>query len=427
MDKNILFQKFLETCDILVVDKNPFSRKRLSEVLVELGAFSHRIYVASGVSDAEKIIKTKNISMVFSDYSIEGALAFDLFKMVRENFPHSKKLTQILITSNISQIAVARASEADVDTFMIKPYTLDGLRENLVPVIASKVQPSDYIKKIDIAKNAISDMRLDQAMAHLREACELNPAPTLAIYYLGQIAFMRKMDQEAMGLFERGLGHNPIHTRSLVGIFEILMQQKKYDKAYEMVKKISKYFPANPDRISQIIRLAIQTENFTDIIMYYETFVKLDERNPLMVNHIGAGLFVAGKYFLRKNRKKEALRIFDAIANSCVEYTKFMRASVAALVEYNLGDHAEKYLSQFPSESLEDEDFMVARFLVHSQVGGDKLSALEEGWELYRKNIKDADCLRAIIKLMEQTGHLESEIFLYRSELSELTASKFAA
>jgi response regulator of citrate/malate metabolism len=90
------------------------------------------IHTAGSLGEAETIVKEKNIGIVLSDYFIAGGSGFDLFKIIREKLPKNKELCLILVTANISQTAVAKAAEEDVDSFIIKPYTIQSIQESLI-------------------------------------------------------------------------------------------------------------------------------------------------------------------------------------------------------------------------------------------------------------------------------------------------------
>src|SRR5688572_6189587 len=143
MDKKEVFKQFLETNDVLIVDKNPSSRNRLLKTMYDLGSKRHMIHSTGSLAEAREFIETKKIGIVLSDYFIAGGSGFDLFKMIRDKNPNNKDLCLILVTSNISQTAVAKAAEEDVDSFIIKPYTIQSIQDNLISTVVQKIRPSD--------------------------------------------------------------------------------------------------------------------------------------------------------------------------------------------------------------------------------------------------------------------------------------------
>jgi CheY-like chemotaxis protein len=425
-DKKTVFKAFIEKHDILVVDKNPTSRSRLIKIMSDLGSKRHMIHSVGTFKEAIDIINEKNIGVVLSDYFIGGGSGFDLFKLAREKNP-AKKICLILVTSDLNQSTVAKAAEEDVDSYVIKPFTVESIQENLVNTIADKVKPSKYIVTIEEGKELIAQGKYDEAIAKLQEALPMSKKPALAMFYIGQAEFLKQITDQAQGSYKKGLSYNNIHFKCLSGLFDLLMSRNQYVEAYDVVKKVAKYFPASPDRLQQVIRLAVQTNNFKDMHSYYELFTSLDERSNATINYIGAGLYVSGKYFMLNNAKDEALKLFEAIGVSCSIFTKYPRAIITVLVENNLVNEAEKFLSRFDPASRSEIDYLISDYLVDSIKFNDPNRLVKSGLELYNKNIKDQRCMEIMIKSMRECGYKEDKINDFVFEINKLWPEKNAA
>jgi CheY-like chemotaxis protein len=425
-DKKTVFKAFIEKHDILVVDKNPTSRSRLIKIMSDLGSKRHMIHSVGTFKEAIDIINEKNIGVVLSDYFVGGGSGFDLFKLAREKNP-AKKICLILVTSDLNQSTVAKAAEEDVDSYVIKPFTVESIQENLINTIADKVKPSKYIVTIEEGKELIAQGRYDEAIAKLQEALPMSTKPALAMFYIGQAEFLKQITDQAQGSYKKGLSYNNIHFKCLSGLFDLLMSRNQYAEAYEVVKKVAKYFPASPDRLQQVIRLAVQTNNFQDMHSYYELFTSLDERSNATINYIGAGLYVSGKYFMINNAKDEALKLFEAIGVSCSIFTKYPRAIITVLVENNLVNEAEKFLSRFDPSSRNEIDYLISDYLVDSIKFNDPNRLVKSGLELYNKNIKDQRCMEIMIKSMRECGYKEEKINDFVFEINKLWPEKTAA
>lgn len=425
MDKKAIFRDHVLKTDVLIVDKNPSSRSRLLKIMYDMGCNRANIHTAGSLVEAEELVKMKPIGIVLSDYFIGGGSGFDLFKMIRSAGAHNKHLTLILVTSNISQTAVAKAAEEDVDSFIIKPYTIQSIQENLISTIAAKVKPSAYILKTEEGKDLIDRKMYKEAMQVLQEALKLHPKPALALFYIGQAQYLQSMLDNAEESYTSGLKLNNIHYKCLVGLYTMFMERQMWNEAYQVVKKIAKFFPANPDRLAEIIRLAVRTENFADMQMYYEIFTSLDERNEQTVRYIGAGMFVSAKHFLFNNNMEEAMKFFEQIIISCSEVPRFVRNVIHTLVDHQQVEQAEKYLARFGTGSHEnDADYLVSEFLVMSHKPDASSAAVaKHGLDLYNKNVRDPHCLKIMIQHMEKCAYKPETIESFRQELSGLKAA----
>lgn len=419
MDKKEVFKQYLEENEVLIVDKNPSSRNRLLKTIYDLGAKRHMIHTCGSLVEAQEIITTKKIGIVMSDYFIGGGSGFDLFKMIRDKEPDNKNLCLVLVTSNISQTAVAKAAEEDVDSFIIKPYTIQSIQENLISTVVAKIKPSDYILKVEEGKAHIAAGKYIEAINVLKVAINMHPKPALALFYIGQAEYLKNHVNEATGSYNEGLSFNNIHYKCLVGLYEIFMREEKYSEAYGVVKKIAKYFPANPDRLAQIVRLAIRTNNYEDMQMYYEIFTSLEVRTQVLINYIGAGMYVAGKHCLIENNTERALQFFDNIAVSCSEFTKFLKAIISVLVEHKMYTDAEKFLSRFDADARNTDDYLISDFLVSAR-NPDNGFVIKMGLELYNRKIRDYKCMYTLIEAMMKGGYKHEKIAPYKEEMETL-------
>lgn len=427
MDKNKIFKDFVDVNDVLIVDKNPSSRSRLVKIMSDLGCKRHMIHTAGSLIEAQEIIITKKVGIILSDYIIGGGSGFDLFKMLRKKNPVAKESCLVLVTSNINQSSVAKAAEEDVDSFIIKPFTVQSIQESLLSTICAKVQPSEYQIKIDEGKDHLFEGRYDEAVKALKEAKTLHPKPALALFYLGQAEYLQDQVDNAQSNYVEGLDLINIHYKCLVGLYEILMRDEKFSEAYQVIKKIARFFPANPDRLNEIIHLAVKTENFEDMQLYYEIFTQLDTRPNHVVNYVGAGLYISGKYNLLNNNRAKATTYFDELAVSCSEFTKYIRAVIAILVEHGFAEDAEKYLTRFSMESRGEEDYLVSEFLINAKKGVDLDLVVKTGLELYNRKVRDFDCMKFLIGALEASGYTGDKLTQYRAEMLQLWPEKMAA
>ncbi len=418
-DKKAVFTSFVEEHDVLIVDKNPSSRSRLIKIMADLGAKRNMIHSCGSLRDAIDLINEKNIGVVLSDYFIGGGSGFDLFKLAREKTP-GKKICLILVTADLNQSTVAKAAEEDVDSYVIKPFTVESIQSNLITTISDKINPSKYVKIIEAGKVLIAESKYDEAIEKLKTALPLNKKPALAQFYIGQAEFLQQLSDEAKGSYTKGLSYNNIHFKCLSGLFDLLMEKKEYSEAYQVVKRVAKYFPASPDRLQQVVRLAVQTQNFQDMQSYYDLFTSLDERPDVCINYIGAGMYITGKHYLRNNSMDEALKHFEQVGVSCSLFSKYPRAIITTLVEYNLPDIAEKYLSRFDADAKNEPDYLISDYLIDSLKLKDSARLVKTGLDLYNKNIKDIRCMQILIDNMRACGYKAEKINDYLEEMHKL-------
>lgn len=399
--KEKLFKEFLATGDILIVDKSSASRRRLTKTVVDMGGKRNQVHSVAHFSEAIEVINTKKPKLVLSDYEVNGGSGFDLFKHYRETYPEEKKSVLILVTSNISQSAVAKAAEEDVDSFIIKPYTVSSLEKSLIGTVVSKLHPSEYVKTIEKGKEALFEGKYEVALEIFDEAKKLNKKPSLALFYHGQAEYMMDATKEAEDDYKEGLEINNIHFKCQVGLYELFKKDEKYDEAYSVVKNIAKYFPANPDRLKEVVHLAVRTNNFEDMELYYELFTQLEERTEDVINYICSGMYVTGKFFMKKGDKDKARDLFSKVGVSCAGQTKFLRAMIASLVQNSIFDDSLALLKRM--DSSDEEAYEISSFLANND-SMDLAQKISNGLEIWNKGFKDPVAMKFLIEALKEDG-----------------------
>jgi two-component system chemotaxis response regulator CheY len=418
-----LFKEFLESSDILITDKSSASRRRLTKTLVDMGAKRNQIHSIAHYSEAVDIIETKKPKLILSDYALNGGSGFDLFKDYREKYPDEKKSVLILVTSNISQSAVAKAAEEDVDSFIIKPYTVQSLEKSLISTVISKLYPSEYVKTVEKGKEALFEGKYEVALEIFDAATKLNKKPSLALFYHGQTKYMLEAAVEAENDYKKGLEINNIHFKCQVGLYELFKKDGKNKEAYDVVKNISKYFPANPERLKEVIRLCMTTESYADMEIYYELFMQLEERPDDVVNYICSGLFISGKYYMMEGQVGKGREIFEKVGISCAGTTKFLNAMVILLVENKIYPDAQKLLARFSGHPDDEASYLISSYLANSD-DMEIVEKISKGLELYNKGNKHPLAVEILIDALESDGN-EKRAAEYREEAEHIWPERF--
>lgn len=108
-----------------------------------LGA-SHVLPADDGL-EALRVLKTKQVDIVLSNWDIPVMSGLDLLKIVRSN-PKTRHLPFIMITGEVQDTCAREAIAAGVSSLLIKPYTLNRLFTTIQKALSSRPrQPSRSI------------------------------------------------------------------------------------------------------------------------------------------------------------------------------------------------------------------------------------------------------------------------------------------
>ena len=407
VDKDTIFTNFITTNKVLVVDKNSASRSRLRMSLINNGFPQDNIYATSDYNEAFEFIKEHQPQLVLSDYLIKNGSGFDLFKEYKGHYPQLKKIICILITSNISQSLVAKAAEEDVDSFIIKPYTAKGLKASIQNTILSKIKPTPYVKKIEEGKELLFAKDYTGASDIFNEAIKMVQEPSLALFYHGQAQYLLQLTNEAETDFKEGLQINKVHFKCQVGLYEILRDQKRHEEAYEVVRNLSKYFPANPERLAEVIRLCVITENYHDMLEYYKVFTTLDDRPQELKRHVAAGVYIAGKFQFINNQLDSSKIFFEKVGVSFSDCADVMEKIIYLMIDKKQFEFAEDMLKRYPV-GIKESNYEILEFLVNNR-NYQNFEKVQKGLTLFNSNKRNFDATFILLKALKEKG--DDELF----------------
>lgn len=355
-----VFTDYLGDRKILIADSSGVARSAVAKLLGSMGAKDGSILLSADYGDAETQIETHEPLVVVCDYDLDQKCGLELIQKHRSTARDGKRGLFILVTGNTSQTAVAQAAEEDVDSYILKPFTPAGFRAAFLMAVMAKVNPSDYLMTIERGKALMGKGKIDDAAAEFTAAVRMDPSPSLAFSYLGQTHLVKQTLNDAEGNYLQGLEYNKFHYKCLVGLYEVLMATRRHPQAYEVIRRIAQFFPANPHRLSAVIRLAILTSNYEDVQKYYLIFTHLEERTEELVKTACAGMIIAGKHLAKKGARESAIEHFAKAAAGAAGRTRILREVVVGLADCGLAKEAELFLAKFPPDTRAGVDYLVA-------------------------------------------------------------------
>ena len=393
---------FLSKQKILIADTNRASRVGIARALADMGAMTAQMVLVDSYAWAEETIRRAKPGVIVLDYQMESRCGLDL---LQSDVPADSRLT-IMVTNHNSQSAVAYAAEGDVDVFISKPYNLDTFRQSISAAIEAKLNPSEYVKTINDGRRYLATSDLTRAMEFFEKATLLDQQPALAYFYHGRVQQLNRALAQAQISYLKGLKHNDVHYKCLLGLYESLMEQKKLEDAYTILRRIVQKFPLNPRRFAPLIRLAIQNRRFEDMEEYYDSFLAIESKSDEIVKHACAGLIVAGKYYLGLRQPEKALQHFHKAAVSASGRVALLREIVLALADGGMAHELDPFLTRFPQEERAKVDFKALDYLSlanHSPLH----VTLERGRKLIKEGFKDPMIFRILIEATAKAGFID--------------------
>ncbi len=365
VDTDKILKDYLSTNHILIIDPISSGRTNIASCLAKFGATRNKMSLVGSIAEAKEELKKSKPKVIFAEFMVGKESSLDLIQ-VQKSIHEAEKIKDnlfVLVTSNASQSTVARAAEEDVDTFIIKPFSLDTMRKAIGQAVTLKLHPSRYLRLIDEGKELLFKGEYSKAIEIFAQAMKESDTPTLAYFYSGQAEYMQKAISSAETKYMDGLSFNKIHYKCLVGLFDLLYQEKRYHDAYEVMKKLAQFFPSNPKRLGSVLRLSVLTNNFHDVESYYKIFVEIEERDDELIRYMCSALAVTGRYYLREKVTPRAIEVFESAAISSAGRANYLLYIIETLAEYKLLKQADPFLGRLLKTSPGSKEAMAAQFL----------------------------------------------------------------
>lgn len=395
-------RSYLADEKILVMEPSSSFSQIIISTLIELGAKSENIYPCKRFKEAFRALFAHKPRILLTEFFIEDRHGLSLIEIQSQFYDDSARIAA-LITHNSSDSAVAEAAEGHVDAYLLKPFSIGGLRDRLTTLILKKTNPTDYVKKIREGKALLILGEFQKALAQFKEAAALDEKPSLAHYYEGQVHLLQSEYPQAESEFNLGLSIKPRHYKCLLGLFDTKMQQKQFKQAYGIVSVLKENFPINQQRLSDFLVAAVYSENYKEIFEYQKHYQNIDGPSRELVKIFSAALMAAGKHYVVNHQEKEAVECFNLGVSVAGPETAYLDNLIRELIKIRAAEAASVFLKKIPAEQVGGIVYSQLSFLV-SQFFLTKEDLILRGRKLVHDNMADVACFRLLVKNLVETS-----------------------
>jgi tetratricopeptide (TPR) repeat protein len=222
----------------LVVDDSPSVRHILRNYLRAFG-YTQVLEAPDGLK-AYELIKNRHIDFVICDWVMPGMSGLDLLRRLRAR-PETRGLPFIMITGEKNEAAVAEACEAQVDAYLVKPFTAQALQEKIEGLLAARRRPSPIDQALEEGERLVAQGRAQDALERYRQALSLNPRSPRTLYAMGLAHEALDQTEQALECYRQAVELSPRFV-------------KAHDRAAALLTRLGR-----PDEAETHLRQAIRT------------------------------------------------------------------------------------------------------------------------------------------------------------------------
>jgi tetratricopeptide (TPR) repeat protein len=398
----ISIENFLKGQYALIAEPSSAFATSIRSCLMALGMPPDNIMVSHKFADCRHFINEKKPKILVTEYKVEDFFGLELVEIQGKLHDEISRIA-IVVTKSPEDSTVAEAAEEQVDAFLLKPFSSEDFRKKIMSVLDKKANPSPYMIAIKQAKDLLAAKQINDAFDLFIKAKALSSQPTLACHYAAQCLKLNGKTGAALEQLREGRRYQKLNYNCLTGEFDILMNEKKYAEAYELVGLLKDNFPLTPRQLSQVFMASIFTYNFADVALHYALFLKLEHRPAEVVKVTSMALFTAGRYYLEKKELATALDLFDKGLLATGRDLAFLEQIVDELLKAKEIDAAQRFLAKAPQSNVGSAEHSRLVFKV-DQMTLPPGQLIERGRQIVMSGNGTPEIYKIVVRLMAEEG-----------------------
>ncbi len=356
-----LIKAYLKNKHFLVVEPTVAGKTAIEQMLKRTAVPRKNIKFARNMEMAIDILKNNMPNYVITVDKAEDGNYKELLELHIKQQPNRLDNGFVLLSENDSVDAITKLAQSEIDTLVIMPFTVTSLQSEFLKTIIPKSAPSDYKVLVEAAREHML-FDLDKALSFLNKAKKADPKPFEALYLEGLIYLQDKSLEKARECFELSTRINSEYYPSLKELFNIFIQTKDRNRAYQISKKLSETFPVNPEMIPDLAWVSVATAQYDDILDYHQAYKNVEEPDNDMKNYIAASLTIYGKKIIQDKYKdgeeinpeilERAFSLMDEASSICDDkplvFASLINTLILAKNERLINHIMDKAKAKFP-------------------------------------------------------------------------------
>jgi|WetSurMetagenome_2_1015567.scaffolds.fasta_scaffold106014_2 two-component system, chemotaxis family, chemotaxis protein CheY len=122
---------------VLIVDDHPLTLSMLSQIMKQLGF--NEVREANDGNLALEILDKEDIKLVFTDLNMPNMSGIEVIQRIRGK-AETRELPVIVVSGEGDQDIVVSAMQAGADSFIVKPFAAQTIKEKILQVLSKRAQ-----------------------------------------------------------------------------------------------------------------------------------------------------------------------------------------------------------------------------------------------------------------------------------------------
>ncbi|MFH1214961.1 MAG: response regulator [Pseudomonadota bacterium] len=288
---------------ILIAEDNQAMRKMLESMLIELG-YHNFTSVVNGLK-AWETIQEGDIDVILCDYLMPEMNGLEVLRLIRKSKSFFD-MPFIMVTGADNRTDFIRSVQAEVDHYLLKPFTISQLGDLLQKSIKAKKTPSTFDKSISRGKYFFLNNEYQEALEQFESAGQSRLDSALPYYYQALIYQQLGNEKKAELNFKKSLVAEEKFISSLLALAEIYESRQDYVNLALYLEKATKVVVGTFDIHIGLARACTHTGDIERAHTHLDEALRMSKNNQDLIKEVVEGYIDAGlvdeadKLFSRK-------------------------------------------------------------------------------------------------------------------------------
>jgi tetratricopeptide (TPR) repeat protein len=312
------------------------------------------------------------------------------------SFAKYRHVPIILMTTESYRHDVAIASEVGIDRYLLKPFSLDTLSDQIFKVLKSQCFPTPYDLALQDAARAFYGGHLAVAEESYLKAREMNPNGGRPGVGLARIANARADPKKAIQYLRQTIESNPDYIEAHRLLMDIFLEIGAQDRYYRQAAILNELSPDNPIYLVALAEKALDLGDFAAAEAHYRRSVLLSPAMGAAHRGLGDIAFSREEYERAEKHYKKALDLeprniscLNSLGLTFVKIGRFKEGMSKYMTALSISPENPKVLFNLGHAWEKQENYGKAQvYYQHALKADAENSKAQKGLERLRKWIK---------------------------------------
>ncbi|MBY0471042.1 response regulator [bacterium] len=222
---------------VVVVDDDADALSMVMEYLNKLGFRDIKAF-NEGASAVEYMLQNhESVSIVISDWEMPGMSGVELLRTLRSHTQlHQIPFLMITSQSSMDRMKVMQAARANVDQYLLKPFTVSDLKKRVDLLLKKSVNLFQIENLVSEAAEHYSHGRFQKAFDLFDAALKIDGAHEVALAGMADVLVKLRGVQAALPFYKKAIDSNSVNPQGYARLASAYEQIGLLDKAIAIMQ-----------------------------------------------------------------------------------------------------------------------------------------------------------------------------------------------